>query len=891
MKKYIYLMVLFTISSATALLAQSPYRQKDMAIMTRWATVVSPTNALKEYPRPQMTRTKWTNLNGLWDYAITLKDAVRPNNADGKILVPFPIESALSGVKKVLQSNQNLWYKRTFVKPNVSSNEHVLLHFGAVDWQATVFVNGKEIGQHTGGYTSFTFDITNQLKNGDNELVVKVYDPTDEGIGPSGKQSLHPQNIYYTASSGIWQTVWLETVTATYIEDLTMTPDLDKSTLFITPKVNTDDRSYTVEVIACLKGRIIKKSVNAVNQQLSLEFTNVHPWSPDDPFLYDLVVRLLYKGKIVDEVKSYFGMRKISIMKDKDGYDRIALNNKPYYNLGTLDQGFWPDGLYTAPTDEALQFDIKAMKAMGFNTIRKHIKVEPARWYYHCDRLGMLVWQDMVNPNQGLLPGAKEEFEKEVKETVNQLRNYPSITTWVLFNEKWGQFDQERLTKELKSWDPTRLVNGHSGEYLYVNKQLRSPSPNAYVNADMTDVHSYPYPMLPVKQPGKAMVCGEFGGIGVPVEGHLWDDLTAGWGYDGVVTPKKMDQQFSAMIDTLVELKKLGLSASIYTQLYDVESEQNGLMTYDRKLSKLPVEIIRNIQAKLNAPTKNWSNTTKWLELHSASDESRTYAERLNDYRKGQRDSAFLRSLTIMAAQKKDTTNQNKFCEEYFSVIKTPLSRNNITFFVKFLTSNRQAVFMFLLSHLKEIQTEMDWSERNQLTYALQKIIYSEEVEKLLDSDLDIEIIDSVLNKYPQLDGEFVMGNCVVFYLRRFAGNNEMKMISPFIKIAREYDKRYQSGNYNTWAWYIFLKSNNKIELEQGLDWIDKLLATSGRDGFSSSFLDTKANLLYKLGRKDEAIQVEQDAVSKNPDNTNFKSTLEKMEKGLPTWPEVESKQ
>jgi len=462
----------------------------------------------------------------------------------------------LSGVKRALKPNQNLWYRRTFTSPSGGRGAKTLLHFGAVDWQSTIYLNGKEVGRHTGGYTEFTIDITGVLNAGTNELMVKVYDPTEQGIGPHGKQVLSPKDIYYTATSGIWQTVWLEPVPQNYISGLTITPDIDKGIVNVT--VNSAVKS---KVQLTLEGKII---IGRSNEVTLVPVKDAKLWSPASPYLYDLNVKMED-----DEVKSYFGMRKISIGKDDKGIDRIMLNNKPYYNLGTLDQGFWPDGLYTAPTDEALAFDIKAIKAMGFNTIRKHIKVEPARWYYWADKLGMLVWQDMVNPNQGLPEGSKPEFEKESAEILNQLHNNPSITTWVLFNEKWGQYDQQRLTEWIKKTDPSRIVNGHTGELLYVNEQLRSPSPNAYVSADMTDVHSYPYPMISIKQAGKAQVCGEFGGIGVFIPDHQWNTSSA-WGYIQE-KPAALKAKYTIMNQDLQLMENEGLSGSIYTQPFDVE--------------------------------------------------------------------------------------------------------------------------------------------------------------------------------------------------------------------------------------------------------------------------------------------------------------------------------
>ncbi|PWS33382.1 glycoside hydrolase family 2 protein [Pedobacter paludis] len=576
MKKILFLALL------VPLMTKGQYQRQPISIETRWAKNVSAQNALPEYPRPQMERKSWTNLNGLWDYAITKKDE-KPAGFQGQILVPYPIESSLSGVKKALQPDQSLWYKRKFTAG--ASGKKTLLHFGAVDYLATVYVNGELAGTHEGGYTAFTIDITHLIRKGENELLLKVWDPSDRGYGPHGKQVLNPASIYYTPSSGIWQTVWIEAVDPQYINKLSITPDIDQNLVNITVHSNADS-----PVTLTLEGKSVKGSANT---PISIKINQPKLWSPGNPYLYNFTARL---GS--DEVKSYFGMRKVAVQQDEKGQERIFLNNKPYYNLGTLDQGFWPDGLYTAPSDEALAFDIKAIKAMGFNTIRKHIKVEPARWYYHADRLGMLIWQDMINPNQRLPQGSKEAFEAQSKEIVAQLHNSPAVTTYVLFNEKWGQYDQARLTTWLKQADPSRLVNGHSGEYLYVNNQLRSPSPNAYINADITDVHAYPAPMNSLKMAGKAQVCGEFGGIGVFIPDHQWNTDEA-WGYVQE-KPADLDNKYTAMVAQLEKFKVEGMSGSIYTQPFDVEGEQNGLMTYDREIVKVPFAKLREIHLKLN---------------------------------------------------------------------------------------------------------------------------------------------------------------------------------------------------------------------------------------------------------------------------------------------------
>jgi len=643
--------------------AQRKWQKQPIEIQTRWSKDVTIQNALKEYPRPQMRRADWQNLNGLWEYAISSKDAIKPDQFDGQILVPYPIESALSGVKKALMPDKLLWYKKTI---NVSKihGKLVLIHFGAVDYQATIFINGKEVGKHTGGYTEFTFDITDKLKSGDNELVVKVWDPTDQGIGPHGKQVLTPQNIYYTPTSGIWQTVWLENVPDKYIEQLTITPNIDKKLVNVVVH-----SAANAPVTLTTAGKTVKGKTNT---NIVIPVANMHLWGVGDPYLYDLMVKL---GS--DEVKSYFGMRKISVMKDDKGVDRIALNNKPYYNLGTLDQGFWPDGLYTAPTDEALAFDIKAIKAMGFNTIRKHIKIEPARWYYYADKLGMLVWQDFVNPNQGLPDGSKDAFEKQGAEMLSQLHNYPSIVTWVLFNEKWGQYDQERLTSWVKKTDPSRMVNGHSGEYLYVNDQLRSPSPNAYVGADMTDVHAYPDPMMSLKMDGKARVCGEFGGIGVFIPDHQW--LTGlAWGYIQE-KPAGLSSKYRIMNQHLQLLKDEGLSGSIYTQPFDVEGEQNGLMTYDREVVKIPFAELRKIHSALN-PDANTNVPEVIAQDADLTEPAKIYADAVQEYIDGKRDPAFLKRLTMLAGQTNDLAGKARFGNAYLNTLKEPYTIDDISF-------------------------------------------------------------------------------------------------------------------------------------------------------------------------------------------------------------------
>lgn len=578
---------------------QSSWKMQPVAVQTRWASQVNPANVLPEYPRPQMVREQWVNLNGLWQYAITDQAAKQPSSFDGEILVPFPVESALSGVKKPVLPTQRLWYKRSFDRPATKEGERVLLHFGAVDWQTKVYVNGKEAGRHTGGYQHFSFDITPLLISGRNELVVEVYDPTDQGPNPHGKQVLAPKGIRYTATTGIWQTVWLETVPAVAITGLVITPEVDEGYLSIT--VNTSgDTDYTIEAIAGTAGKMAGSVNGPANQPLKLPLRNAHLWSPEDPFLYDLSVKLVKNGAIKDKVSSYFGMRKIEVKKDDTGQERIFLNNKYTYNLGVLDQGFWPDGIYTAPTDEALRFDIAAIKGMGFNTIRKHIKIEPARWYYHADKLGMLVWQDMVTC-ASLEPDARAAFEAENQANVDQLYNHPSIVCWVLFNEGWYTYDQPRLTQWLQERDHTRLVNGHTGENY--GKDGPQDLAGKWANSDLADIHDYPGPGIAPALPGKARVLGEWGGVGVPVKGHQWN-AAAGWGYVKI-TPSEMIGKYTSMVKRLKTYETAGQSGSIYTEPFDVEIEENGLITYDREVIKVPIETLRRIHAPFTAQERS----------------------------------------------------------------------------------------------------------------------------------------------------------------------------------------------------------------------------------------------------------------------------------------------
>ena len=534
-------------------------------LKTRWAKDVTPDHVLPEYPRPQMVRKDWLNLNGLWD--IKLGDGT-----ESKILVPFAIESALSGVMKHVD---RVTYRRSFEIPKGWSGQQVLLHFGAVDWECKVTLNGKELGVHRGGYDAFSYNITDALKpEGTQEITVEVFDPTDLGGQPRGKQKLKPGSIMYTATTGIWQTVWLEPVAPAHIESLKIVPDVDESCLRLTVF-----GSGSVEAVASEDGKVIAQVTGQAGSELKLSIPSPKLWSPDSPHLYDLRVSLKSGDKTVDAVTSYFGMRKIALGKDDKGITRMMLNGKPVFQVGPLDQGFWPDGIYTAPTDEALRFDIAETKRLGFNTTRKHVKVEPDRWYYWCDKLGLLVWQDMPCGNSYTdkpQPIDKPQFKSELVNMVKNLWNHPSIIMWVVFNENQGQHDTEALVAEVKALDPSRLVNNASG----------NDDKNC---GDVIDKHTYPGPESPKPEDNRAAVLGEFGGLGLPVDGHTWTKKT--WGYEGTKNIKDLTSAYEKLLGKAWELNSTaGLSAVIYTQFTDVETECNGLLTYDREINKVVPE-------------------------------------------------------------------------------------------------------------------------------------------------------------------------------------------------------------------------------------------------------------------------------------------------------------
>ncbi len=574
---------------ALTVCAQAQWKPAGDKIKTKWAEQINPKNVLPEYPRPQLERTDWVNLNGEWEYAIKPKGEVEPKSFDGNILVPFAVESSLSGVQKEVGDMNELWYKRTFSVPANWKNKDIVLNFGAVDWKADVFINDILIGSHQGGFTPFSFNITPYLNGKNNQkLVVRVWDPSDKGYQPRGKQTSNPEGIWYTPVTGIWQTVWLEPVATNHITSVKSIPNIDNGTMNVTVGTSVPCNTSIVEVNLLDKGQVVASAKGIQGKELRLAVQNPMLWDTSNPYLYDMKVSLVKDGKVLDNVKSYTAFRKISAKRDANGVMRMQLNNKNLFHYGPLDQGWWPDGLYTAPTDEALLYDIIKTKEWGFNMIRKHVKVEPSRWYYHCDKEGILVWQDMPSGDMGnhwaphTYNGGTDKnrsaasvanYYQEWKEIMDLCVSHPSVVVWVPFNEAWGQFDTEKVTEWTKGYDPSRLVNPASGG-------------NHRACGDILDLHNYPGPSMFLYDPQRVTVLGEYGGIGLPLENHLWWNKR-NWGY---VQFKNRDEVTAEYVKYANELKSMvdrGFSAAVYTQTTDVEGEVNGLMTYDRKEIKI----------------------------------------------------------------------------------------------------------------------------------------------------------------------------------------------------------------------------------------------------------------------------------------------------------------
>lgn len=578
-------------------------------MFTRWTDLVDESCPLPEYPRPQLVRNDWQNLNGRYDFTVRKIGEPAPENYESEIIVPFTPESFLSGVGRTVEPDDCLWYRRYFTLNESYKNKRILLHFEAVDHHAAVFINGTHVGEHIGGYLPFSFDITDLLIPGENELVVSVTDPTDAGNQDRGKQVRRSKGFWYTATSGIWQTVWLEPVGDIYIKELVFTPDIDSSRIGI---------KTVCEGNALIKA-IIKDGDDVVfagniEPEAGITVKNMKTWSPEDPFLYDIAVALCREdGSILDVVTSYFGMRKFNVGYDDSAVPRLFLNNRPYFQNGLLDQGYWPDGGMTPPTDEAMIFDIESAKELGFNMLRKHIKIEPRRWYYHCDRLGMIVWQDMVcgadNINMflvGLLPNigvikvkddnhklfgvssqrCRELHERAVFETVDTLRSCPCISCWVIFNEGWGQFDAARIADEVKRYDPTRIVDHASGWHDQGGQELKS-------------VHRYIVPVTMPKADGRPFVLSEFGGYSRIIENHVWNRKRS-FGYVMFKTKSDLTAAYERLfLKQIIPKIKKGLSATVYTQVSDVEFEVNGLFTYDREMLKIDADTIKRINSQM----------------------------------------------------------------------------------------------------------------------------------------------------------------------------------------------------------------------------------------------------------------------------------------------------
>ena len=599
--------VLVCCALALTVCAQAQWKPAGDKIKTKWVEQINPQNVLPEYPRPQLERTDWVNLNGEWEYAIKPKGEVEPNSFDGNILVPFAVESSLSGVQKEVGENNELWYKRSFAVPANWKNKDVVLNFGAVDWKADVFVNDILIGSHQGGFTPFSFNITPYLTGKSNQkLVVRVWDPSDRGYQPRGKQTSNPEGIWYTPVTGIWQTVWLEPVATNHITSVKSIPNIDNGTMNVTVGTSQPCNTAVVEVKLLDKGQVVASAKGVQGKELRLAVQNPTLWDTSNPYLYDMKVSLTKDGKVVDDVKSYTAFRKISSKRDANGIMRMQLNNKNLFQYGPLDQGWWPDGLYTAPTDEALLYDIVKTKDWGFNMIRKHVKVEPARWYYHCDKEGILVWQDMPSGDMGnqwaphtYNGGTDKErssasianYYQEWKEIMDLCVSHPSVVVWVPFNEAWGQFDTEKVAEWTKNYDPSRLVNPASGG-------------NHRACGDILDLHNYPGPSMFLFDPQRVTVLGEYGGIGLPLENHLWWNKR-NWGYVQFKNSDEVTAEYVKYANELKEMVDRGFSAAVYTQMTDVEGEVNGLMTYDRKEIKINEAAVKKAnQAVINQLSK-----------------------------------------------------------------------------------------------------------------------------------------------------------------------------------------------------------------------------------------------------------------------------------------------
>ena len=605
MKKIFLLAVLGIFIAISSCTDKSPnnWTPAPNPLMTRWAAEVDPVMPWPEYPRPQMVREEWINLNGLWDYQIMRKGAEQDAFIKS-ILVPYPVESSLSGIGDSVGPEDIIIYRRMFEVPGSWQGKQIMLHFEAVDWETHVFVNGKEAGTHKGGYDPFYFDISDIVDGtGTNELVVKVSDPTSEGPQPRGKQVLNPHGIWYTPTSGIWQTVWLEPVSQTHIKGMKIIADPGEGILSLDIACDGFHSGDKVLISIMDQGETIEEDVFESPTGIRVPVTDVKSWSPDDPHLYDLSIRIIRENEELDRVSSYFGMRKIEKRMADDGFVRLFLNGEVCFQNGPLDQGFWPDGLYTPPTDEAMRFDIEMTKKMGFNMLRKHVKVENRRFYYWCDKLGIMVWQDMPSTSGYVAPDKedldrpleeKKQFRLELERMITTRLNHPSIVMWVPFNEGWGQFETIETVDYIYSLDPTRLVNNTSG---WADRGA----------GDVIDIHHYPDPRCPAAEQNRASVLGEFGGLGLFVPGHTWEEKN--WGYRKMIDSVSLLLKYEQFYTKVWEMAKSeGLSASVYTQTTDVETETNGLMTYDRAVVKIDAGILNHINTGNYLPAPSFAD-------------------------------------------------------------------------------------------------------------------------------------------------------------------------------------------------------------------------------------------------------------------------------------------
>jgi len=579
-------------------------------IKTRWYAQAKSGLTLMEYPRPQLERADWLCLNGKYEYAVTSISSDFPRSYEGEILVPFAVETALSGVERPLNPEDRLWYRRSFTVPESWRSKQVLLHFGAVDWKCEVYVNRKLVADHVGGYCPFSCNISRALKEGENELVLRVYDPTDRGWQQRGKQVLEPGGIWYTATSGIWQTVWLEPVDACHLTSLRLLPDLERSVLKVETKFSIDT-NLRIMATVCSRGReIMRGSIGCGEAEIPIP--DAIYWRPENPHLYDLQLDVTRDGHLCDSVQSYFGMRSFGIGKDETGLPRLLLNGQPYFQRGLLDQGYWPESGMTPPSDEAMIYDIQTIKDLGFNMLRKHIKLEPLRWYYHCDRIGVIVWQDMMSGGApiGLVRGAalpnlnvslkdddyksfsrakpewRADFKRELFELLETLYNCVCIGCWVPFNEGWGQFDAAEIAKAVKTFDPSRVVDHASGWHDQGGIDLKS-------------VHKYVAPVRLPKPDGRPFALTEFGGYSQVPEGHAWNQRKS-FGYRMFKDKAELTANYKRLLEKqIIPLIPKGLCATIYTQLSDVEVEVNGLLSYDRELTKLQESTVKKLNDRM----------------------------------------------------------------------------------------------------------------------------------------------------------------------------------------------------------------------------------------------------------------------------------------------------